>query len=725
VQQVMSHPGKDSHEHELKRVLPLYAASLVVTLAGVGAVGVTFGGPGWTPIWVFLAVVGHAVSLWLRRLRIPSENVFYPVMIGGLLGTLYLANIGSPLVGFDVPLPDMSPDIATASLVACIAVIRTFTMVTNAGVLFSSVPAITMLALVGSTNPNAEVPLFFGLLILGSLFLCGYEAHLRRVDERRRGTPLVFHLLSAWTVTLGVVLGALLFPLLIQPLIGPLSPFAFPTVSKLRNLINFTQVSSRQAPVGQGPIILSDAPVYEVYTPEGGLLRTSVFSVYTGRSWTVDPTIPAVEIPHAREVTVDTSGLNTSVSEYRMYEFEFRGDEDLPASVPRRRVTQRVMTRGYNPQGIPALGRIVGLRYPASPVDLFPNGSVEGRAHTAQDRVFEVVSEIPDYPEEQLRDTLPVDRASFPEQETLNLLNSTYRVQELTKKITAGVESPYDRVKAILAYIEKNCSYSLQGEVTPRGEDAAAYYLFVTKRGACDLAATAAAVMCRAAGIPARVAVGYVMEEALPGGKGFMVRQEHAHMWLETYFPGYGWVAFNPAPPLARIVENPFVLAWYRFKGLLSKIGGGGLDAILLMIVILVTLALGLYSAWSWLLVRVRERARAQRALSGSPSVAVTQVYARALRLLARRGWTREPWMTPHEFFDTLRQPWSETPEALEALRRLTECFQRARYAGDDSAENLQAAQALCAELARQIPAKPKEARLPAGARSGTAAEGA
>src|SRR4051812_38250700 len=209
-------------ERDLVDAVPLYLASLIVTLTAVGAVGVSIPQAAWSPIWVGITVVGHALSLLLRRLRLPAESVFYPVMAIGSVVLIQLCLVGSPLLGLDQPLSQMPIDMATAVLIATLSVLRTFTLTTNASLLFSSVPAITMLALVGSSNPNAEVPLFFGVLILSSLLLTTYEAHLRRVRLTGQAPlPILFLLLPTCSVPLLMAFVALLFPFLVQTVIGP------------------------------------------------------------------------------------------------------------------------------------------------------------------------------------------------------------------------------------------------------------------------------------------------------------------------------------------------------------------------------------------------------------------------------------------------------------------------------------------------------------------------
>ena len=55
------------------------------------------------------------------------------------------------------------------------------------------------------------------------------------------------------------------------------------------------------------------------------------------------------------------------------------------------------------------------------------------------------------------------------------------------------------------------------------------------------------AILERFNGIPARVAVGFTTG-ALVGRDTYLVRRTNAHAWVEVYFPGIGWTAFDPTP---------------------------------------------------------------------------------------------------------------------------------------------------------------------------------
>jgi hypothetical protein len=66
-------------------------------------------------------------------------------------------------------------------------------------------------------------------------------------------------------------------------------------------------------------------------------------------------------------------------------------------------------------------------------------------------------------------------------------------------------------------------------------------------------------VLLRAAGVPARLAVGYVVDEFDLSVRRYLLRETHAYAWPEVYFPAHGWVEFAPygeAPVISRPVSD-------------------------------------------------------------------------------------------------------------------------------------------------------------------------
>lgn len=138
------------------------------------------------------------------------------------------------------------------------------------------------------------------------------------------------------------------------------------------------------------------------------------------------------------------------------------------------------------------------------------------------------------------------------------------RVLVLARNLTATEPTPYDRARAIESYL-RSFPYNLDVPLPPRGRDVVDYFLFDLREGYCDYYATAMVVLARAAGLPARLAIGYASGPYDPYRAEYIVTEASAHAWPEIYFPGYGWIEFEPTPgfPLIeRAGEAPEAPDW-------------------------------------------------------------------------------------------------------------------------------------------------------------------
>ncbi len=113
-----------------------------------------------------------------------------------------------------------------------------------------------------------------------------------------------------------------------------------------------------------------------------------------------------------------------------------------------------------------------------------------------------------------------------------------------------GATPAYVQAVAIEAYL-REFPYSLDVPAAPVGRDAVDWFLFDLKQGYFDFHATAMVVMLRSQGIPARLAVGYVLDPDEVNETTYIVRKDDAYSWVEVFFPTYGWVTFNPTPDRA------------------------------------------------------------------------------------------------------------------------------------------------------------------------------
>ncbi len=138
------------------------------------------------------------------------------------------------------------------------------------------------------------------------------------------------------------------------------------------------------------------------------------------------------------------------------------------------------------------------------------------------------------------------------------------RVHELADKITAGIDNPYDKAKAIESYLRDTYPYDLKIPAPPADQDVTDYFLFDLKRGYCDYYATAMVVLARASGLPARFVSGYSSGSYDALHAEYIVRELNAHSWPEVYFPGIGWIEFEPTayqPEIVRPEKEAEVLA--------------------------------------------------------------------------------------------------------------------------------------------------------------------
>src|SRR5215471_14409075 len=121
------------------------------------------------------------------------------------------------------------------------------------------------------------------------------------------------------------------------------------------------------------------------------------------------------------------------------------------------------------------------------------------------------------------------------------------RIAALARSTTARDVTPYDKAATLEDFLKTKYSYTLNLTGYP-GKDPLAHFLFETRAGHCEYFASAMTVMLRTLGIPAREVNGFLPGEYNDLGGDYIVRASDAHSWVEAYFPGNGWVVFDPTP---------------------------------------------------------------------------------------------------------------------------------------------------------------------------------
>ena len=119
------------------------------------------------------------------------------------------------------------------------------------------------------------------------------------------------------------------------------------------------------------------------------------------------------------------------------------------------------------------------------------------------------------------------------------------RIEEVALAWTEGEPNAYRKVLAIQQRFQGgDFTYDIAVEA-PADIDALIEFLTETKTGFCSHYSIAMAVMARALGLPARIAVGYRTGTQQEDGN-YLVQTDDAHVWVEVFFPGYGWLPFEP-----------------------------------------------------------------------------------------------------------------------------------------------------------------------------------
>jgi len=120
-------------------------------------------------------------------------------------------------------------------------------------------------------------------------------------------------------------------------------------------------------------------------------------------------------------------------------------------------------------------------------------------------------------------------------------------LDEILARHPEAANSPYDLARSITTYLRGEGGFRYDTNVTnvDCGTDGVAECFARTRVGYCEYYASAMTVLLRLKGVPARFVEGF-----LPGPRDAsgheLIRKSNSHAWVEVWFPGYGWVTFDP-----------------------------------------------------------------------------------------------------------------------------------------------------------------------------------
>lgn len=180
-------------------------------------------------------------------------------------------------------------------------------------------------------------------------------------------------------------------------------------------------------------------------------------------------------------------------------------------------------------------------------------------------------------PQQRLRFIMRLDREerSLPGRPPIELEReppASGIIRGWASNLTRGVNTDLEKLNAMTKEL-KSWDYDLQAPID--GKHPVEAFITGVKRGHCELFASAMALGARSLGIPARVVNGYYGGEWNDAGEFLLIRQQHAHTWVEAWLEGR-WQRFDPTPAsrwLLSGVAFPAVdrlweaakLGWYRY----------------------------------------------------------------------------------------------------------------------------------------------------------------
>jgi hypothetical protein len=210
-----------------------------------------------------------------------------------------------------------------------------------------------------------------------------------------------------------------------------------------------------------------------------------------------------------------------------------------------REVSQTIFLEPGRIEFLPALNipkNIAGARSGPTGDRLFPALTLPMRR-----RSYSVVSQI-------TTEALPagrVDRQFY----TVLPENTPPRLIALSREVASRGKNGEQRLRLLeKAFLDLKLSYATSG--LPTGANAIDTFLFVDKKGHCELFATSFATALRGAGVPARLVGGYYGGDYNELAGYYAVAEERAHLWVEAWLEGKGWVTVDPSRFAANFAET-------------------------------------------------------------------------------------------------------------------------------------------------------------------------
>jgi transglutaminase-like putative cysteine protease len=439
---------------------------------------------------------------------------------------------------------------------------------------------------------------------------------------------------------------------------------------------------------------LSDRVVMKVRAQQAAFWRAQAYDSFDGHTWTASDTAVQEQSPvFEPPITLARPGGAL--------------ESILSGGVRTTELTQTFYVLVAQPNVVFAAYQPRDLYFPLNGVAVDSYGSVRTPLFLEADTIYSVVSEVPAPSVAELRTSSATPTGLSSEVlRRYQLLIARYtqvpadlssQVVSLAHAITDAAPTTYDKVIAIEDWLKANTRYNLAIPPDPAGTSPVDEFLFHRRQGYCEHFSTAMIMLLRAVGIPSRFAVGFDSGARNPFTGYFEVRESDAHSWVEVFYPGIGWIEYDPThdvpqanPGLAgRFIAPQVLRAVGRF---LVRIVPGPVKAGAAAVGSAMASAWRRLATGAWILgfcsavtalSAVWAIRRRRRRLRSPPGPLPVEAFRSMCETFEARGHPRLSHRTPHEHLLALLVEDRLALDARQDLELIVRTFEHEAFSGD------------------------------------------
>ncbi len=539
-------PEKSFLDHVLATLGCMFAVFSLGMSVGKGVMAMTLLGA-----VAGFAFVGFAISHFAnQKVREFGGWLFGFAGLGAVLFTRSLNGL-LPEEGFPFEL------IAGSSLTFIILAGCLFAW-SDGALLFLALPTIAIFGLVGTFDVYkfATVLFFIFMVCVAVLYARVHQRvmisratklgadpeQLRKGAWRWMAGP-EWGLASAGIIIIFSLLGAPLLQLSLTGLTGRVSVSLPAARSAARSIVN---TSSAEQPIGLGSVNLSESPVFTIQIDQPRYLRQSAYVSYLPSGWSTDML--------TTKVGPDRLPKDIGDNTFRFGE-QAQVDSEKFTDPLKIKITIHPLT--FMRSTLPAPGPVVGIVGGTAGFEGLSSGAVITTAPLGPGYVVTYFALVPN-------DTVKKATSRIPDEYSRHVIGQSLKertniseaVFSLLPTVIGTARTPYDKATAITKWVGNRCKYNTKIGPVPKGRDPVDYFLNQSREGYCDLFASSVVLLSRSAGLTARYATGYLMNDQRDETTGlYTIREKDSHAWAEVYFQGSGWVPFD-ATEYATSVEG-------------------------------------------------------------------------------------------------------------------------------------------------------------------------